>query len=487
MVPKISRKLVTGIAISLCPLIWAANTYTITHTNYVEIDEHSTCKEVTNNTGKSLMVPTSSSAEWSSFRTNLPTNVSLSDCTTTCPAGFVPVSGRAENLTSTFCVMQYEAKNVSGTATSQAASTPWTSINAGDAVTECRALGTGYDLMTNDQWTTMAREIENIPANWSSGTIGTGCIFTGNNGDTSSCGYDGSDPEFGTGRNTKARLQLNSGDYIWDVNGNVYEQVRGTFYAGADDSYTGAYDPGWGGGVLTGSLKRFFGPTGDYTPTGCTGDDSALDQCGVGFYYLLQWGSNSGYVRGGGYNDDGSDVFFTHMANGGPGTDPTYGFRCSYEPDYATWISYVNGSPPSNGNFESGNFSSWTQAAWDEGDWVIDSTTKYAGSYSAASPTSLTHNEAACIERTIDLSAETNNFRVQWVWKVSSEQDYDSARAVLDNEWVLVSSGERDWKMEHIILEPGSSHDFKFCYYKDSSADSGSDRIWVDNFDIIEL
>jgi hypothetical protein len=45
-----------------------------------------------------------------------------------CPTGFIEVPGNSKFGTSDFCVMKYEAKNVGGIPTSQAAGLPWTSI-----------------------------------------------------------------------------------------------------------------------------------------------------------------------------------------------------------------------------------------------------------------------------------------------------------------------------------------------------------------------
>src|SRR5665647_1062811 len=54
---------------------------------------------------------------------------------TTCPTGFIVVPGSSTYGTSDFCVMKYEAKNVSGVATSRASGTPWVSISQTNAIT----------------------------------------------------------------------------------------------------------------------------------------------------------------------------------------------------------------------------------------------------------------------------------------------------------------------------------------------------------------
>lgn len=47
------------------------------------------------------------------------------------------------------------------------------------AIPLCQALGAGFDLMTNAQWQTIARNIENVASNWSGGTPGNGEINHG--------------------------------------------------------------------------------------------------------------------------------------------------------------------------------------------------------------------------------------------------------------------------------------------------------------------
>ncbi len=62
--------------------VMAANSYIIPHATTVSVDELSLCQQVTNNhpSGKSVVVPTKTVAEWLSFRTNLPTGVTLGAC-----------------------------------------------------------------------------------------------------------------------------------------------------------------------------------------------------------------------------------------------------------------------------------------------------------------------------------------------------------------------------------------------------------------------
>ncbi len=57
----------------------------------VKIDAHGTCKQVRSTSG-TLFVPTKSSAEWSAFRSNKPSGVTLSSCYVGCSATTATVS-----------------------------------------------------------------------------------------------------------------------------------------------------------------------------------------------------------------------------------------------------------------------------------------------------------------------------------------------------------------------------------------------------------
>jgi len=46
----------------------------------IYIDSSNTCKEVTNNSGKDIFVPTKTAVEWNAFNTNKPSGISVSDC-----------------------------------------------------------------------------------------------------------------------------------------------------------------------------------------------------------------------------------------------------------------------------------------------------------------------------------------------------------------------------------------------------------------------
>jgi prepilin-type N-terminal cleavage/methylation domain-containing protein len=97
-----------------------------------------------------------------------------------CPTGYIVVPGNSVYDQDSFCVMKYEAKNDgSGNAVSTAAGTPWVNINWNDAKTAASNIGTGYHLITESEWMTIAANVLSVASNWQSGTVGTGASYRG--------------------------------------------------------------------------------------------------------------------------------------------------------------------------------------------------------------------------------------------------------------------------------------------------------------------
>ncbi|MDD4221340.1 MAG: SUMF1/EgtB/PvdO family nonheme iron enzyme, partial [Candidatus ainarchaeum sp.] len=170
-----------------------------------------------------------------------------------CPEGFIPVPGNflydtTNDSSMGFCVAKYEMKvdqNGDGIGDSNTdcqdssygvwkndkagcsysdfnlvsspEGYPLTDIKQTESIAACESIG-GH-LITNNEWMTLARNIEQVPSNWSSGTIGEGYLPRGN----TNLGRAGSSPDpEGTGNN-KRTLSLTNGEVIWDLAGNVWE------------------------------------------------------------------------------------------------------------------------------------------------------------------------------------------------------------------------------------------------------------------------
>ena len=120
-------------------------------------------------------------------------------------------------------------------AISQAAGNPWASINRADAVAACGA--SGLELLTNNHWQTIARNIESVKENWANNTIGdAGGLNRGHsdNGTPNNAlaAGNGSDPCVGTSndcsawtdqKRTHTISNRGNNEVIWDIAGNVWE------------------------------------------------------------------------------------------------------------------------------------------------------------------------------------------------------------------------------------------------------------------------
>ena len=71
-----------GIIASLFLIVYAAASYQVANGDTDTIDEHGTCKQITNNhaEGLDIFIPTTTSGEWQAFYDNKPTGVTESSC-----------------------------------------------------------------------------------------------------------------------------------------------------------------------------------------------------------------------------------------------------------------------------------------------------------------------------------------------------------------------------------------------------------------------
>jgi hypothetical protein len=249
-----------------------------------------------------------------------------------CPPGYVFVGGAAALGTTDFCVMTFEAKAedlatgeiaVTGcdsacapnglVATHKAAAVPegepWVRLDTVNARAMCQAHGTGFDLMSNREWMTIARDAEAVGANWSGGAAGRGMVVQGHTdgsgggavtdpGDPySDTGNSAADPP-GAGWEQRRTIVLGNGTWIWDMPGNVQEWIDWTLGDPLDgaptpcsnaelpafactgivaddfDSSTGTYDSSNGVGTV-------IGGDGDATRRGGQRGDLSLGIAGI--------------------------------------------------------------------------------------------------------------------------------------------------------------------------------------------------------------
>jgi prepilin-type N-terminal cleavage/methylation domain-containing protein len=219
-----------------------------------------------------------------------------------------------------FCVMKYEARNNgSNLPVSQSSGSPWTSITQTAAIAACSSLGNGAHLITNAEWTLLARSIESVPANWTGGGVGSGILKRGNVGITDAGSYDGADPDTGISNNL-AELVLSNGQSIWHLSGNVWEWTNDTCTAGTGTGnwYNSGTWIDWNNSNLTDYEKYIAGPSGNFI-----GDN------GVGRYYGCSANSNA-VLRGGIWDHGTYSGVFTLSLVDPPTTSATgIGFRCA--------------------------------------------------------------------------------------------------------------------------------------------------------------
>jgi hypothetical protein len=293
---------------------------------------------------------TLASTTYSIVATNSAGNSSAASVTlmvTICPTNYAQVPANPSlGVTNAFCVAQFEMKNVSGVATSQAASTPWVSISQTDAKSACTSLGTGYDLISNPEWMAIAYEIEKTATNWSSGVVGTGMLNRGHS-DMSPFATiavtDINNPYVGTGNNSgqpagsgweqRRSHTLSNGQTIWDLAGNAWEWTDWTLggaLTSGPTSCPGAQFPAQFPSVSCGALSA-----ADFMPGNPGGVATADYNSNYGLGYFFG-GSGGAAHRGGDYffnelyNLAFAGVFSLNLGDGS--AKWSVGFRCVFRP-----------------------------------------------------------------------------------------------------------------------------------------------------------
>ena len=282
---------------------------------------------------------------------------------------WINVPGSSLYGTSDFQVMKYEAKCVdsngaalalpdSGYSTYSDSAAPCTNANNKyissrkdgspianvthpTAKTYCASIGA--HLLTNEEYMTIARNIEQVSSNWSGGSVGNGLIFSGHNDGSPGLGLQASvdtDGYSGTGNASgtqKRTLVLSNGEVIWDLAGNVREHVQRTS-ADIQTTITGVpCNTGTGGGWCNyGSTTSPYVTTWNAdVPQNLAGPSNISWDAnqGTGKIYTFAAGETGGniFIRGGNWVDGTSaglfslSVYYTTSS----GASYHYGFRCA--------------------------------------------------------------------------------------------------------------------------------------------------------------
>ena len=264
-------------------------------------------------------------------------NTSTTAANLTCPTGYIKVPGNSLYQTKDFCVMKYEAKTGSATvaATTQAAGTPQVNISQTNAITACSLNGAGYGLINNNEWMTIARNIEGQLSNWTTGTaastaIGTGGLYRGHSDGTPDTALEAgadNDGYIGTGNSgfsiDRRTHTLSNGETIWDIGGNVWEWTNDTIQG--QDKPNNSSGNSWQQWT---SISNFGTLSYDLTrPSNNTWNSS--QNMGQYIAGTVTGTTTFAFLRGGGWgNATLAGVFTLYLYSAPTYTFAGFGFRC---------------------------------------------------------------------------------------------------------------------------------------------------------------
>lgn len=253
-----------------------------------------------------------------------------------CPTGYVGVPAMIPYAYRYFCVSKYEMKKDPDGSTAIATPTGdlWVFITRDNARAACQGLGVNYDLISNEQWQAIVRNITGVASNWSSGTVASGALSNGHTDNTPNTQInavaDDNDACNGTGQTCSSTVwdaqrrthKLSNGNVIWDLGGNLAEWVTNdnTVKYGSDSFVSQ---------ITSGDRKQIA--YGAATETIC-GTPAGAPYCGMG-KGLFSGGDTGTMSRGGTYSI-GTDagIFTTDTRDQAANIWADTGFRCVYVP-----------------------------------------------------------------------------------------------------------------------------------------------------------
>jgi hypothetical protein len=118
------------------------------------------------------------------------------------------------------------------------------------------------------------------------------------------------------------------------------------------------------------------------------------------------------------------------------------------------------------------------QFAWQSGgnnNWAVSTQNPYEGTYCVKSG-AIGHNQNTWLSLQYEVFA---NDVISFMYKVSSENNYDFLKFYINNNLQGSWSGEQGWAEAVYPVTPGV-HTFKWVYEKDASVVSGGDCAWID-------
>jgi len=274
-----------------------------------------------------------------------------------CPTWFIPVSSDWQFTTKDFCVAQYEmtyidantpnstwwwedwntvAYNSSKIPVSMAGKYPIADITQSEAIAECSKIWA--HLITNNEWMTIARWIEEVSTNWSSGKVWVWNLYNWvSNNTTLWCDakwWNSDSRMYATTTwawsdelcNKKRSHRLYNGQIIWDLSWNVNEHVNKA------NTYDWSWYNVWQTIVDWSSYWTWWDDNWIYTTTD-------MDKYGSKYHlwisswmwnlYYANWVVNNVFIRGAAASHGTTaGVFLLSLARTSTDLDRFVGFRC---------------------------------------------------------------------------------------------------------------------------------------------------------------
>lgn len=149
-----------------------------------------------------------------------------------CPENFIPVSWSEDLWQPWFCVWKYEASLDENDST-KFTTKPWLNVVVAshDVKDKCLYIWDNYNTISFKQWLTIARSIEKVDENWSTGIAWDWYIKSWNNWSTTTW-FDlwttilQSWPSWNTTQDDLRQLKLWNWEVIWDFIWNAWEYTR---------------------------------------------------------------------------------------------------------------------------------------------------------------------------------------------------------------------------------------------------------------------
>jgi hypothetical protein len=313
-------------------------------------------------------------------------NNAIEKISTVCPDGYIPIPGDETFGTLDFCVMKWEAKayknagvdegfNIEGCSqdcevanwaplyhpetnttgfrpVSSATAKPWRMIDQDQARNACSNLGSGYALISNLEWMTIAHNIYKVDSNWSSGKMGEGALNGGHSNDShfkSPCDGHIANvyldcatplPDASTNWDQKRTHTLSNGEVIWDMAGNVWNWVdwnirpidKAFISSSAPVNPDGAPARGW---REWSTLYKYGEKIRDGDPMATlmwlSPEPSSSSAMGIGRYFAGNNSSGGAALRGGDcYDGTHTGVFALNLLHASNYTNWMFGFRCVF-------------------------------------------------------------------------------------------------------------------------------------------------------------